>query len=109
MDLQPRIDETGKAILLGLKRSGKTKTFSQILEEAGIPFDKTNLLEVANLLEALELIRAVSYQLPVAIRAELSPQGQAIVKTLQTAPTDNSFVLRNKSDGMADQNTSSFL
>ena len=109
MDLQPRIDETGKAILIGLKKSGKTKTFSQILEEAGVPFDKGALLEIASLLEALDLIRSVSYQLPVAIRAELSPQGHAIVKTFQSIPTDNSLLLRSKSEGQADQNLPSFL
>jgi hypothetical protein len=107
MDLQSRIDETGKAILLGLKKSGKTKTFSQILEEAGVPFDKGNLLEVANLLEALDLIKSVSYQLPVAIRAELSLQGHSLVKTFQAADMDNSYILRTRSDGMSEQ--SSFL
>jgi hypothetical protein len=111
MDLQPRIDETGKAILIGLKKSGKTKTFSQILEEAGIPFDKSNLLEIANLLEALDLIKSVSYQLPIAIRAELSLQGQSMVKSFQaqSAPTDNSMILKRRSDGSADQQFTSFL
>ena len=104
---QARIDETGKAILIGLKRSGKTKTFSQILDEAGLPFDKSNLLELANLLEALDLIKSVSYQLPVAIRAELSPEGHSLVKTFQAADTDNSFILRRRSDGLSEQ--SSFL
>jgi hypothetical protein len=107
MDLHSRIDETGKAILIGLKKSGKTKTFSQILEEAGIPFDKNSLVEVANLLEAFDLIKSVSYQLPVAIRAELSVQGQLMVKSFQPSGTDNSLVLRNRSDGLSEQ--TSFL
>jgi len=108
MDLKSRIDETGKAILIGLKKSGKTKTFSQILEEAGIPFDKNSLVEVANLLEAFDLIKSVSYQLPVAIRAELSAKGQSMVKSFQATAMDNSTVLRNRATD-SDQNFTSFL
>lgn len=97
--MESHLDETGKALLLGLQRSGKTKTFSQILNEAGVAFEKDGLVDLANLLEGLGLIRAVSYQLPVAIRAELSPYGVLVAKSLQsglggftnTGPQDRNF------------------
>ncbi len=82
--MESHIDETGKALLIGLQRSGKTKSFSQILDEAGVVCDKTTLVDMATLLEALGLIRAVSYQLPVAIRAELTPYGVIVAKSLQS-------------------------
>jgi hypothetical protein len=64
------------AILLGLKESGRDKTFAQILMEANIPADATQRVELACALEAAGLIQSVSYQLPVSIRAELTDAGK---------------------------------
>jgi hypothetical protein len=78
-----RIDEIAKTILIGLEISGKKKTFAQLLEDAKVEFDKDIEIEVANTLEALRLIEAVTYQLPLEIRAELSATGKAIVASLK--------------------------
>jgi hypothetical protein len=78
-----RLDEIGKVILRGLRRSGKKKTFADILDEAGFQYDNARQVEIAINLEALDLIQSVTYQLPIEIHAELSPLGEAVVKALQ--------------------------
>lgn len=70
------------AILLGLKESGREKTFAQILNEANVPADATQRVEAACALEAAGLIQSVSYQLPVAIRAELTKAGKEAAESL---------------------------
>lgn len=74
-------DKVKVAILLGLKHSGRKKTFAQILDDAGLQHDAVLRFKVANSLEASGLIQAVSYQLPVAIQAELSQAGENFVNT----------------------------
>jgi len=69
-------------ILLGLNENGREKTFSQILDEANITSDATQRVELACALEAAGLIHAVSYQLPVAIRAELTDAGKEAAELL---------------------------
>jgi len=69
-------------ILIGLKQSGREKTFSQILDEANITADATQRVELACALEAAGLIQSVSYQLPVAIRAELTDTGKEAAESL---------------------------
>jgi hypothetical protein len=69
-------------ILLGLKENGREKTFSQMLDEANITSDATQRVELACALEAAGLIQAVSYQLPVAIRAELTDAGKEAAESL---------------------------
>jgi hypothetical protein len=79
-----RLDEIGKVILKGLDRSGRAKTFAQILDDALIPYDNTRQVEAAIALEALELITSVTYQLPLKIHAELTALGEAVVEALQS-------------------------
>jgi len=74
-----KIDEVAKALLTGLELAGRQKTFAEILTESHVSFDNDTQIEVANTLEALGLIIAVSYRLPLEIRAELSETGRAIV------------------------------
>src|SRR5262245_2995382 len=69
-------------ILVGLKDSGRDKTFAQILDDANIVTDVTQRVEIACALEAAGLIQAVSYQLPVAIRAELTDAGKEAAESL---------------------------
>jgi hypothetical protein len=107
MDLRSRIDDISRTILIGLREAGKTKTFSQILQEGRIPFNAEHLFDVANQLEALDLIRSVSFQLPVAIRAELTAQGYALVRTFNVP--DDDAKLRRHITGMSDKNLSVFL
>ena len=78
-----RLDEIGKVILRGLRRSGRNKAFADILDEAGIQYDNSRQVEIAINLEALDLIQTVTYQLPIEIHAELSPLGEAVVNALQ--------------------------
>ena len=77
-----RLDDVGKVILKGLQQSGRSKTFAQILDEAGYQYDNTRQVEVAISLEALELIKNVTYQLPLEIHAELSNLGNDVVEAL---------------------------
>ncbi len=83
-----RLDEVGKVILKGLQQSGRTKTFAQILDEAGYHYDNTRQVEVAISLEALELIKNVTYQLPLEIHAELSTLGNEVVEALKRVRTN---------------------
>lgn len=78
-----RLDDVGKVILRGLQQCGRTKTFAQILDEAGYQYDNTRQVEVAISLEALELIKNVTYQLPLEIHAELSTLGNEVVEALR--------------------------
>ena len=77
-----RLDEIGKAILVGIYRYGKTKTFAEILSEGGFAFDNARQVEIAISLESLELINSVSYQLPLKISAELTSLGESVVRTM---------------------------
>jgi hypothetical protein len=70
-------------ILLGLQKYGRSKSFTEILAEAGMGNDKIQRLEAAYSLEAAGLIQNVLYQLPLTIHAELSAAGVAYVKSLQ--------------------------
>ena len=76
------ITEIQKAILLGLKRYGRNRTFSQILTEANLFADGRERVETAFALEASGYIQSVTYQLPVAIRAELSSTGEKVVEAI---------------------------
>lgn len=69
-------------ILVGLKEYGRDKTFLQLFEEAHMSVDATERVELACALEAAGLIQAVSYQLPVAIRAELTDAGKEAAELL---------------------------
>ena len=86
-----RIGELEKAILRGLSRFGRDKSFTQILREAGFTFDNTRQFEAAIGLESLGLIQSVIYKLPLEIRAELSPSGQALVAKDQQSTRRNSI------------------
>lgn len=74
-----RLDEVGKVILMGLHKHGRAKSLSQHLNEAGINFDSSRQVELAISLESLELIKNVSYRLPLEIRGELTPLGESLV------------------------------
>jgi len=77
-----RLDEVGKVVLLGLYTHGKAKTLSDYLKDAGITNDNSRQVEVAISLESLELIKEVTYRLPLEIRAELTPLGESLVRSL---------------------------
>jgi len=72
-------------ILVGLNQYGRDKTFAQLLDEAQLSVDATQRVELACSLEAAGLIQAVSYQLPVAIRAELTDAGKEAAELLTGA------------------------
>lgn len=78
-----KIDEVAKTILLGLERTGRQRSFAQILEDARVNYTNDIQIEVANTLEALGLIVAASYKLPLEIHAELSETGKTIVTGLK--------------------------
>jgi len=78
-----QIDEVGKALISTLKKCGRHKTFSEILEENGIIYTNERQGELANTLEALGVIESVTYRLPFEIRAELSNAGLQLANTLQ--------------------------
>jgi hypothetical protein len=80
---QMNIGETGKAILRALKMFGKGVTFSQILANAGLSYDNSRQVEIANSLEIMGLIQSVSYSLPLEIRAEISSTGEAVLAAIQ--------------------------
>ena len=69
-------------ILLGLMENGRNRTFTQILDDANVVADATERVELACALEAAGLIQSVSYQLPVAIRAELTDAGKEAAESL---------------------------
>jgi len=71
------------AILFGLQQFGREKTFSVILQDAGIRHSKAQLLEAANELETLGLIESITYQYPVEITAELTSYGNELLKSQQ--------------------------
>lgn len=77
------VDEIAAAILKGLRRVGKKKSFMEILAESGVRCTSDRLLEIANDLESRKLIQSVTYQLPVSIRAELSKTGKQFADTLE--------------------------
>ena len=77
-----KINEIQRTILLGLKKYGRNRTFSQILEEANLFADGRDRVETAFSLEASGYIQSVTYQLPVTIRAELSASGKQVAEVL---------------------------
>lgn len=77
-----KLDDAGKAILLGLRSYGKIATFADILMDAGCNFDSPRQVEIAISLESLELIESVSYRFPVEIRAVLSELGLKVARAL---------------------------
>ena len=77
------LSDIERAIFLGLRKYGRNRTFSQMLEEASLFADGTERVEVAFTLEASGYIQAVTYQLPVRIRAELSNTGKKIADALE--------------------------
>jgi hypothetical protein len=69
-------------ILVGLEAFGFAKTFSEILEKAGIRnVDQATKVELASALEEKGLIKNVTYRLPLNLRAELSEKGKEIVQS----------------------------
>ncbi len=67
-------------ILVGLEAFGFAKTFSEILERAGIRnVDQAMKVELAAGLEEKGLIKNVHYMLPLSLRAELSEKGKKIL------------------------------
>ncbi len=83
--MQPiyQIDKIGKTLLVALKKCGKHKTFTEILDQSEIPYSQEEQAEAAIVLESLGLIESVSYRLPFEIRAELTFTGDAIATKLQ--------------------------
>ena len=75
------MDKLRLAILFGLQKFGREKTFSKILNDAGVRYTKSQLLEAANELESLGLIKSITYQLPVEITAELTPYGKELLNS----------------------------
>jgi hypothetical protein len=71
------------SILIGLKKYGRNRTFSQILEEARLYADSRERVEAAFTLEGAGYIQSVTYQLPVTIRAELSTLGRDVADSLE--------------------------
>ena len=80
-------------ILMGLRAYGRKKTFAEILDDAGMANDDNRRLEAATALEASGLIEEVSYQLPITIRATLTPTGKQVANLLDQSPSK--FWLRN--------------
>lgn len=80
------MEQIKRAILAGLKQHGREQTFSQILEAAGYKLDPSRRMELAAALESAGLIKNVSYQLPVAIRAELTDAGKKFLLSDNTPP-----------------------
>jgi hypothetical protein len=83
------MDKIEEVILLGIEQFGRQKTFAEILDAAGLHTDDSRRLEAANGLESSGLIQDVSYQLPLTIRASLSPSGEAYVRSLKSDASTN--------------------
>jgi hypothetical protein len=83
------MDKIEEVILLGLKQFGRNKTFAEILEGAGLHTDDSRRLEAATSLETSGLIRDVTYQLPLSIRASLSPAGEEVANSLRSNTSRN--------------------
>ena len=83
------MDKIEEVILLGIQKFGRQKTFAEILDAAGVYTDDSRRLEAANTLESSGLIQDVTYQLPLTIRASLSPSGQAFVTSLDRGASKN--------------------
>jgi len=77
------ISDLEAAILIGVKKYGRRKTITEILEEAHMYADARERVQIAFALEEAGYIKSVSYQLPVTIRAELSPTGEKIAESLE--------------------------
>ncbi len=67
--------DTERAILLALNEHGRSKTFQEILNNLHLESGNDEHLALAESLESQGLIQNVTYQLPLTIRAELSPKG----------------------------------
>jgi hypothetical protein len=78
------MNEIKKALLIGLQKFGRKKTFNEILTVAGFTLDKVQRIELASEFENKGLIRTVTYRLPFEIRAELSQKGEEVVNGLQS-------------------------
>lgn len=87
------MDEIKKALLLGIKKFGRKKTFNEILNEAGFKVDKIQRIELANELESQGLIHSVMYRLPFEIRAELTTDGKKSIKDSGTNDMLQSLLL----------------
>ena len=83
------MEKLEEIIIVGLYRHGKKKTFAEILlEEGNTQIDKTKRMELASELEAKGYIQDVTYQLPFAIRARLTPSGEAFARSLGAGRTE---------------------
>ena len=83
--MQPiyQIDEAAKILLVALKKCGKHKTFTEILDQSEVLYSLESQAEAAITLETLGLIESVTYRLPFEIRAQLTFTGDAIATKLQ--------------------------
>ena len=77
------MDERKIILLFGVEKYGKTKSFNQILTEAGLFHDDALRIEEASALEDEELIEAVTYRYPVDIRAEISAKGVRFLDSIR--------------------------
>ena len=72
------------ALLIGIKKYGRKKSFHDIIAEAGFEADELQRIEIANEFEALGLIKSVTYKLPFEIRAELTAKGHELIRQLES-------------------------
>lgn len=85
------MDKIKITILLGLHKSGREKSFSQILKAANVKFTQLEELEAASKLEGMGLIQLASYQLPLEIHAELTAEGKKFIETIESQSIKRNF------------------
>ena len=90
------LSDVEAAILLGLRKYGRRKTFMQILEEANISTSDAERFDIAFTLEADGYISDVSYYAPITVRAELTPEGVIVANSLEDERCLSTSVVRAK-------------
>jgi hypothetical protein len=81
------MDNIKAALLAGLRKFGRKKTFNEILTEAGYTLDENERIELADELESKGMIQSVTYRLPFEIRAELTAIGKDLAGKANSAGT----------------------
>jgi len=90
------LSDVEAAILLGLRKYGRRKTFIQILEEASISATDAERFDIAFTLEADGYINDVTYYAPITIRAALSAEGEKVADSLADEHWLSTSVVRAK-------------
>jgi hypothetical protein len=84
------------ALLLGLRKHGRRRSFTEILDDAGIYATSNERFEIALTLEVEGYIHLVTYHSPATVRAELTPEGESVADSIEDERRFSASVIRAK-------------